>query len=124
MLLVRLDTLESFGTVFAMVSERIEVDPIRMCLAVTFLFKLLRAVLAYKPLALVVNADMSCKVFSRPEPLLAVDTAVGLLFEMDHCKREGKEIFLTLRNIFGLILNHVRYDDSRLELCKNLTNSK
>ena len=37
---------------------------------------------------------------------------------------EGEEIFLTLRNIFGLILNHVRYDDSRLELCKNLTNSK
>ena len=36
----------------------------------------------------------------------------------------GEEIFLTLRNIFGLILNHVRYDDSRLELCKNLTNSK
>ena len=26
----------------------------------------------------------------------------------------GGEIFLTLRNIFGLILNHVRYDDSRL----------
>ena len=36
----------------------------------------------------------------------------------------GGEIFLILRNIFGLILNHVRYDDSRLELCKNITNSK
>ena len=43
---------------------------------------------------------------------------------LDDGEVEGEEIFLTLRNIFGLILNHVRYDDSRLELCKNLTNSK